>query len=873
MKASAANTPKRLTSALLPLVGACLLVATGGTQAASERARDALAADPDLAYSPDTVLLRFKPDALPAQKQQARELVGGELGRVFGIDRALEVLRLNADRGRGVEKAIETLNNLPFVDYAEPDYVRRIDTNDPYYGYQWGLENTGQSISGTSGTANADIDADLAWGITTGNPALPVAVIDTGVDYTHPDLAANIWVNPGEIPGNGIDDDGNGYVDDIYGYDFFANDGDPMDEGGHGTHVAGTICAEGNNRQGISGVAWGCKIVALRFLGPDGGYTSDAVMALDYAVAMGVPISNNSWGGGGFSDALYGAIASAAASGHLFVAAAGNSGVDTDSSAHFPSSYDLDNILSVAATDNKDRLASFSNYGANSVDLGAPGVDIVSTYPNNKYIYMSGTSMAAPHISGVAALLLDRHPDWGYAELRDRLFASARPLAALDGKTLTGGIVNANEALWEATAPPSAPASLSAMTVSHSAIDLAWSDTADTEDGFKVERSQDNGATWTQIDSLAANTQAFSDTGLDAETSYEYRLFAFNSAGASEASNTASATTLPVPSGQEVLSSGETAEAGTVSGTYQDTWYDDAVTQSITERSSGGRPASRYSYLQHTWEFQVPAGSAILSLNAWSTASSDGDRFDLSYSVDGSPFVSMLTIAGGGSSSTYSYLFPPETSGTVSIRVTDTDRTPGNVSLDTITIDQLSIWSETELGDPPVAPSNLSAAASVAGQIDLDWIDNASDEQGFEVERSLTGAGSWSRLDSLAADTHGYSDTTVASETTYDYRVRAFNGAGYSDWSNLVTATSLAATEQLELSASGQKIRGQMFVDLSWNDTAVAVDIIRDGVSIATSVSGGAYFDDGLGNGGGTFVYQVCETGTSTCSNRVTVAF
>lgn len=849
------------------------MMATAGAQAASEQAREALAADPDLAYAPDTVLLRFKPDALPAQKQQARQLVDGELERSFGLDRALEVLELNTDRGRGVEKAIETLENLPFVDFAEPDYVRRIDTSDTYYGSQWGLENTGQGINGTTGTANADIDAELAWNTTTGDPALPVAVIDTGVDYTHTDLDANVWVNPNETPGNGIDDDNNGFVDDVYGWDFFDNDSDPMDgaDQGHGTHVAGTICAEGNNGQGVSGVAWDCKIVALRFIGPDGGYTSDAIAALDYAVAMGVPISNNSWGGGGFSEALSDAISKAADAGHLFVAAAGNDGVDTDQTAHYPSSYELDNIISVAATNNKDQLASFSNYGATSVDVGAPGVDIVSTMLG-EYYWSSGTSMAAPHVSGIAALLLDMHPDWGYAELRDRLFASVRPIAALDGKTVTGGIVNANEALWEPSLPPSAPTSLSAMTTSDSAIDLAWSDTADSEDGFKLERSQDNGSTWTQTHSLAADTEAFSDTGLDAETTYDYRVYAFNSAGASDPSNTATATTDPAPSSQEILSNGESSGAGTVSGTYEDTWYDDGVTQSITERSSGGRPSSRYSYLQHTWDFEVPAGSAILSLNAWSDASSDGDSFDFSYSVDGGPFESMLTIAGGDSSSSYSYAFPSETSGTVSIRVTDTDRTPGNLFLDTITIDQLSIWSKTELGDPPSAPSNLSAAASTAGQIDLDWTDNASDEQGFEVERSLSGTGSWRRLDSLGADTQRYSDTTVASETTYDYRVRAYNGAGYSDWSNVVTETSLTAAEQLELTASGEKTRGRMSVELNWNDTESTVDITRDGVTIAT-VAGGYYYDDGLGNGGGTFVYQVCETETSTCSNTVTVAF
>lgn len=211
--------------------------------------------------------------------------------RGYGIVTALEHIQLG--KGRSVEKAVETLQNLPFVSYAEPDYVIRPDTNDMYYSLQWGLENTGQDIQGTSGYYDADINADLAWSATTGGSDLIVAVINTGVEYTHLDLKNNIWTNPDEIVGNGIDDDGNGYIDDVHGYDFFANDSDPADKQGHGTHVSRTICAESNNGIGVSGVAWQCKIMALRFIGLDGGYTSDAIRALDYAVAKGVKISNN----------------------------------------------------------------------------------------------------------------------------------------------------------------------------------------------------------------------------------------------------------------------------------------------------------------------------------------------------------------------------------------------------------------------------------------------------------------------------------------------------------------------------------------------------------------------------------------------------
>ncbi|MCE0494868.1 S8 family serine peptidase [Vibrio salinus] len=848
---------------------------TSIANAATPQARAALENNPGLAYSTNSVLIRFTSNALPNQKQQARQLVNGTLIRGYGIVNALEHLQLGP--GRNVDKAIETLQQLPFVSYAEPDYVIRPDTNDQYYGLLWGLENTGQDIRGVTGVYDSDIDADLAWSTTTGNPDLIVAVIDTGVDYNHNDLNENVWINPGEIAGNGIDDDGNGYIDDIYGYDFFSNDSNPIDEEGHGTHVAGTICAESNNNIGISGVAWQCKIMALRFLGPNGGYTSDAITALDYAVAKGVKISNNSWGGGGYSQGLYDAISNAAANGHVFVAAAGNGGADsigddTDILPHYPSSYNLENIISVAATNNRDQLAGFSNYGLNSVDVGAPGVNIVSTMLGS-YYWSSGTSMAAPHVAGVAALILSLHPDWGYTEIKDRLLSTIRPVAVLSGKTVTGGVIDAQAATTDATSVPNAPDNLTTTVVSHDQIALSWRDNADNELGFVIERSQDSGQNWSELVNLAANTENYNDSELDAETTYTYRVYAYNSVGNSSNSYLSSATTDPAPDGQEILTNSELFSAGSVEGTYVDTWNADGVYQTLTERRSGGKPSNRYSLLQHTWVFNVPAGSSTLYLNAWSDISTDGDIFEFSYSLDGNTFTDLLTVSGGSNADWHSVSFPPGTSGTVYIQVNDSNHTAGNLELNTIFVDKMYILSESNTGTIPAAPSGLAGTATVEGQIDLTWTDNASDESGFEIERSLTGTGNWSLIKSVTTDVQAYSDESVASETTYDYRVRAFNGAGYSSYSNLISVTSLATTmADLELTGNSY-ISGWQYVDLQWNNPEMVVDIYRDGNTIAT-LAGGTYTDAKIARGTGVqYTYQVCETETDNCSNVFVASF
>ena len=344
--------------------------------------------------------------------------------------------------------------SAPGVHSIEPDFVieSRAIPNDPSFGQLWGLNNTGQS----GGTPDADIDAPEAWETTTGSRNVVVAVIDTGVDYTHPDLAANAWRNPGETAGNGIDDDANGFVDDVYGWDFVNGDSNPFDDNGHGTHVAGTIGGVGNNGRGVTGVAWEVSVMGLKFLSASGsGSTSAAIAAINYATMMrrdfgiNVVATNNSWGGGGFSTSLRNAIDAGGGAGILFVAAAGNESNDNDASPSYPASYTSTSIISVAATTRSNQLADFSNYGATSVDLAAPGQSIYSTTPNNSYATYSGTSMATPHVAGVVALLAAAAPQATASQIRTAILNGTTQLGTLSGRVATGGLLNAAGALRE----------------------------------------------------------------------------------------------------------------------------------------------------------------------------------------------------------------------------------------------------------------------------------------------------------------------------------------------------------------------------------------------------------------------------------------
>ena len=349
-----------------------------------------------------------------------------------------------------VADLVNQLNSLPEVTYAEPDYLVSINAlpDDAMFDQQWALNNEGQ----TGGYVDVDIDAPESWDRYTDGSNVVVAVIDTGVKYDHEDLANNMWVNEGEIPGNGVDDDQNGYIDDVYGYDFVSNDGDPMDDNQHGTHCAGIIGADTNNGIGIAGTAHNAQIMAVKFLSASGsGSTSAAIQSVLYAVDNGATILSNSWGGGGFSQALMDAIQYAHDRDVMFIAAAGNSSRNTDASPNYPSGYDVANVISVASTTHIDSRSSFSNYGATTVDLGAPGSDILSTIHTGGYASLSGTSMATPYVSGAAVLIRSNFPHLSSQDVKEILMSTIDPIPALDGLTVTGGRLNVEAALNEAS--------------------------------------------------------------------------------------------------------------------------------------------------------------------------------------------------------------------------------------------------------------------------------------------------------------------------------------------------------------------------------------------------------------------------------------
>ncbi len=389
-------------------------------------------AGPKAAYVPGQVLVRFRSGTPEEWAQIAHGVVRAKVLREYSTLEGLQLVRLPADLP--VEEAVKLYRRQPEVLYAEPDYIRYaiLEPNDPRFtdGTQWAMKNTGQS----GGTPGADIDAVLAWDTTQGSSSVEVVVIDTGIDFNHPDLQAN--------------------VDQGLSRDCVSGSCQPggADDVDHGTHVAGTIGAVGNNAMGVVGVNWAIKLIACKFLTSTGGSDSDAIACLDYVAGLkqsgrNIVATNNSWGGGGFSQSLSDAIDVQRQLGILFIAAAGNENVENDASPHFPSNYFLPNVISVASTDRNDLRSGFSNFGRRSVHLGAPGSAIISTTPSNTYSIFSGTSMATPHVAGVAALLkaADGSRDW--RAIKNLILAGGDSTSAMNGTTVTGKRLNAKGAL------------------------------------------------------------------------------------------------------------------------------------------------------------------------------------------------------------------------------------------------------------------------------------------------------------------------------------------------------------------------------------------------------------------------------------------
>jgi subtilisin family serine protease len=419
---------------LRPLLVAAVLLAAASTPSAAAAATAPATSgqllvgfDSDVSHERQTRLLA---DAGARIKHRYGGVRGGRLAlvRPRGQGTPLDTLRRRLARADGVA-------------YAEPDYLQLASTtttapNDPRYGQQYALLDA---------PAGHDIDAPAAWA--TRMSCARVAILDTGIDTDHPDLVGNL-AKSGDKPNNGKDDDRNGWVDDTYGLDVTKGEGSGEDDDGHGTHVAGIVAARTNNAQGVAGTCWSAQLLAVKFMNRRGkGSTSNAISGIEYAVKQGVKIINCSFGSSTSSSSLKDAISYAQQHNVLLVIAAGNNGDDIDKTPTYPASYPNSNILAVAATDNEDQLASFSNYGSSGVDLAAPGDDIVSTYLGGGYKTLSGTSMAAPYASGVAALLRKQEPDATAADLRYAIRSQVDKQPALKGKVGSGGRLNAARAL------------------------------------------------------------------------------------------------------------------------------------------------------------------------------------------------------------------------------------------------------------------------------------------------------------------------------------------------------------------------------------------------------------------------------------------
>ncbi len=515
----------------------------------------ALPARPSVAtarYRDGELLIKFKSAAesgaadpvLDHLLGQVRNMKLGRHGRMAHIQ--LAAGQDVAGMQRWYEKQVE-------VEYAEPNYLvhKSAIANDLRFNLQWGLRNTGQKVNQIAGIVGADINIGPAWDRHTGDGSVVVAVIDTGVDYRHPDLAANIWSNSGEIAANGRDDDGNGKIDDIRGWNFAHNNAYPMDDDpdGHGSHVAGIIGAVGNNALGGSGVNWNVKLMPLKALSRDGsGNIANIIAAIDYAIEQRVSIINASYAfecGAAMVQSERDALIRARDAGILVVLPAGNEACNNDIEPTYPASHALNNIVSVAASDAFDQRATYgdstSNYGAQSVHLFAPGKNIYSTIrvALGNYGYLSGTSMAAPFVSGAAALLKSYRPELSALQVREILLKTASSKAALAGQAVTQGRLDVAAAMdFDLNAnPPMHPSHLVAQKHSDNRIELRWLDDSPRATGWQLEYRDDPAATFNTRMTLAATNLTYQDTSMQAGegTYHGYRIRAFNNVGASAA--------------------------------------------------------------------------------------------------------------------------------------------------------------------------------------------------------------------------------------------------------------------------------------------------------------------------------------------------
>jgi subtilisin family serine protease/chitodextrinase len=693
-------------------------------------------------------------------------------------------------RGFGNPAAIKnSIQRLPAVASISTNNVVRASTwsNDPESSKLWGLNNQGQVINGVAGTPDADIDLPEALSHATIQTQVVVGIVDTGIDYNHPDLRDNMWKNPGEIAGNNRDDDGNGFIDDVYGFNFVNNTGNPMDDDEHGTHVAGTIAASLNNSQGVAGIASGAaKLMAIKFLDANGSGTyANAIRALNYATMMSsrgvnLKVLNNSWGGYGTVPALEDAVNATNAAGILFVASAGNESNDNDGEFKaIPASYASSNIISVAATNNLDELASFSNYGATTVDLAAPGVGILSTTPGNRYQSFNGTSMAAPHVAGALALAWACHPDKTSTEIQDALFGSVDALDSLDGAVATGGRLNVNNLLTALEDPillaPLAPANLVVTDAGTDFIVLEWTDSSDNEESFSIEISADGGETWDLIGILELDTTTARIAGLESGSTYQFRVYASNSVGDSDSSNIAEAATLPLP---EVPAGPSDLTVDGIGSQFVDlSWFDESDNEDsfLIEISRNGG---------NTWE-------SVMSLDADSTEA-----------------------RVGGLASATSYQF----------RVVAQNQVGRS--------EASNIVNARTTGGIPQAPGNVRPDNVWSSKVDVAWDDRSNNESGFRILVSSNGGSNWIEAGVTEANATRFRVEGLDPEKTYFFGVRAING---NEASAIVRSRSVLTAPPAPTEVRPDNVWART-IDLAWNQVSRTESSFR----VYSSINGGA---------------------------------
>ena len=830
---------------VIPLV---VLVLSSSAHAASAARGDERRTSPAAPFVPGRALV-----GVTGERAAGRSAITELGGRIVSF---YEPGNLYVVRTPGAVPAfVDALRGRPGIRYAEPDHlVHALDVvpNDPRWSSQWDMLKIGMPA---------------AWERSTGSRDIVVGVIDTGVDYTHPDLAGQMWVNPGESgvdalgrdrATNGVDDDHNGFVDDVYGADFVSNDGNPMDDNKHGTHVAGTIGAAGNDATGVAGINWQIRLMALKFLDASGsGSELNAVRAIDYAIANGALLTNNSWGGQTYSQALRDAIARARAANQIFVAAAGNDGMISDEWGFYPAGYELDNIVAVAATDQNDALASFSNRGQYTVDIAAPGVSILSTTPNDTYSSFNGTSMASPHVAGALALLYAADPAARTRDFRsaiDRLYATADRVAGLAGKVATGARLNVARLLQPDGVPPG-PCTLTATAAGRTSVSLAW--VAPGDDGATGTASRNRlsyrpvgASSWSQAEApapaLAGSAQTQVVRALPPATDLEFSLAVSDEVGNTSTCTTAATTAAGVTifgDGFEVPS----VTAATWSAT-SGSWTAHAEAAHTGALGMSDSPSRNYRdsssvSLWTTNGFSL-AGALAPRLAFWHRYALEPgyDTGRVEISVDGgSTWMLLASFTGHQPGWAAQEISLASYAGRPNVRLRFRLSSDIFVNFDGWRIDDVRVTGDGGDAVPPAAPGALTATdPGTGGTVYLDWADNGeSDLAGYLVYRREA-ATAFAKLTPTPVASSDYVDATASNGTTYTYVVRAVDTSGnVSEPSNEASATPSDVTPPaapVGLTASGE----DGFVDLDWADNAEA-DLA--GYHVYRRTSGGAWAD------------------------------